>query len=267
MIALSGCKINLGLRILRKRPDGFHDIETMMFPIPWNDIIEMVPSNSFNYSSSGIIVNVEPSENLVVKAYNLLKSQYEIPPVHIHLHKQVPFGAGLGGGSANAATSLVLLNKLFQLNISTDKLKVLAGMLGSDCPFFIENQPAMAYNRGTDLEFYPLDLKGVYVLIIKPEFSVSTAKAYSSIRTYSPSGLLKEALSMPKNQWQKHLVNDFEIALQGNLPQLKELKQTLYEAGAFYAALSGSGSAVFGLFERIPNSINQPNLIQKLVSL
>lgn len=237
MIAFPPCKINLGLNILRKRADGFHDIETCFYPVPWTDILEVIPSGKFEFTTSG---NPIPGgENLCVKAYDLLKP----PPAKIHLHKIIPAGAGLGGGSSDAAWTLRLLNDVFDLKYSKEKLRSLAAQLGSDCAFFIDDGPMIGTGRGEVLTPANISLKGMFIVIIKPDIHVSTAEAYAGI-------VPKESKLDIENI--QDLRNDFEPSIFKKYPLLASIKATLYEAGASYASMSGSGSSVFGLFPQAP---------------
>lgn len=259
MIIFAGCKINLGLNILGKREDGYHNLETLLYPVPWNDIIEIVPSNQFSFSFSGLIIDGQESDNLVVKAYNLLKSEYDLSPVKIHLHKQIPFGAGLGGGSSDAVSTLILLNKIFNINLSSTQLKNFASKLGADCPFFVENIPVLAKGIGTDLESFEIDLSGYYLLIIKPDIHISTAMAYGSIKSFSNSGQVEKVLINNPESWRDILKNDFEFSIAEKYPQIADIKNIMYQNGAIYSSMTGSGSAIFGLFKTPPN-FSIPNI-------
>lgn len=255
MIIFSNCKINLGLRVLRKRTDGYHDLETVFYPIPFNDIIEVVrteqPQPPVAFSSSGIELDVSPEQNLCMKAYALLRQSHELPPFKLHLHKNVPSGAGLGGGSADAAFTLKLLNNKFNLGLGTDRLLDLALQLGSDCPFFIINKPCLATGRGELFE--PVDLSRLNnykLVIITPGIHVSTAWAFGRLKIGNEGPSVKEVISQPVASWKHDLVNDFEEAVFEEYPAIRSIKDKLYEQGAIYASMSGSGSAVYGLFER-----------------
>lgn len=238
MVAFPPCKINLGLNVVRKRSDGFHDIETCFYPIRWTDILEVIPSNKFEFTTSG---NAIPGDdNLCVRAYKLLNT----PPAKIHLHKIIPTGAGLGGGSSDAAWTLRLLNDVFGLNLSKEELKNYASQLGSDCAFFIEDVPMIGTGRGEILTKANIDLSGKYIVIIKPDIHVSTAEAYASIVPKESEFNLNDLNS---------LKNDFEVSVFKKYPQIEKIKAALYEAGASYASMSGSGSAVFGIFTAPPS--------------
>jgi 4-diphosphocytidyl-2-C-methyl-D-erythritol kinase len=253
MIIFSNCKINLGLRVLRKRADGYHDLETVFYPVPFNDIIEVVRTEqpSMAFSSSGIALDVLPEQNLCMKAYALLRQLHELPPMQLHLHKNVPSGAGLGGGSADAAFTLKLLNSKFNLGLSTERLLDLALQLGSDCPFFIINKPCVATGRGELFE--PVDLsrlKGYKLVVVTPGIHVSTAWAFGNLRIKNDGPSVREIIAQPVETWKNALVNDFEEVVFAEHPSIRDTRDKLYEQGAVYAAMSGSGSAVYGLFEK-----------------
>ncbi len=254
MIVFPNCKINLGLHILRKRADGNHDLETVFYPVRFTDILELIPDRStkdqpVTYSQSGLEIQGNPLDNLCVKAYQLLKKDYPaLPPVKMHLHKVIPTGAGLGGGSADAAFSLQLLNDYFKLELSTDQLLHYALSLGSDCPFFILNKPAYATGRGELLKPVSVDLTGYTLVIINPGIHVPTAKAFAGIRPALPERSLKEIIAQPVSSWAEELVNDFEKPIFYQYPEIAAIKDELYRAGAVYASMSGSGSTVYGLF-------------------
>ena len=251
MVTFPNSKINLGLNILNKRADGYHDIETCLYPILWHDILEIVHAKSFSFVQTGRAIPGKPTHNLCVKAYELIKERHSIPNIRIHLHKVIPMGAGLGGGSADAAFVLKMLNHLFSLKISGHLLKDYASLLGSDCPFFIDNLPAIASGTGTKLELYELNLSKYYIIVIFPDLHTSTSNAYANIQPKTPENSLKVSLKDLK-KWQSHLHNDFEEPLFKNAPTLSDIKSQLYDQGAFYAAMSGSGSAIYGLFEQPP---------------
>ena len=251
MITFSNCKINLGLRIIGKRTDGYHDIETLFYPLPLKDALEIIPSHTFEFHHSGIAIPGDSSGNLCVKAYELLSKDFDIPPVQVFLHKSVPVGAGLGGGSANGAFMLKLLNEKFGLGISDQKMIEYALQLGSDCPFFIINKPCLAYGRGELLKEVGLSLAGYYIVLINPGIHVSTAWAFSQLRSFS-SDSIGDLISKPLTSWKKHLHNDFEKPVFEKYPDVQSIKEELYGAGALFASMTGTGSTVFGLFNRKP---------------
>jgi len=249
MLAYANAKINIGLHITGRRADGYHDIETVFYPFGRYDILEMTEKKSGQTSLevSGMALPAD-ADNLCLRAYRLLRRRHDLPPVHIHLHKQIPFGAGLGGGSSDAATVLKMLNERYGLGLSTAELEELAAKLGTDCPFFIRNVPAYATGIGTELSPVALDLKAYRLLLVKPDVHVSTAQAYQDVRPKPAGTDLREAIQLPLREWKDCIRNDFEEAVFVRHPAIAEIKQAMYAAGAVYAAMSGSGSAVFGIF-------------------
>ena len=250
MIAFTPAKINIGLRILNKRPDGFHNIDSYFYPVPLYDMIEIKTEDTDELVQTGILTSTSMEGNLVYKALKLLRNDYEIPPLKIHLHKQIPVQAGLGGGSGNAVGMLQLLNREFDLKIDHEQMLQYAAALGSDCPFFVNAQASRISSRGEVLRSINLSLKSCHIIIIKPHLSISTAEAFAAIK---PSDmLLPEISSLRIEDYQNQLLNDFDIALSAKYPEIQEIKEWLLQQGAFMASLSGSGSAVFGLFEKKP---------------
>ena len=252
MIYFPNTKINIGLNIIEKRTDGYHNIESIFYPIPIHDILEINLNDTFNFTSSGLLIKGNNEQNLVVKAYRLMVEQFQIGTVNIHLHKQIPMGAGLGGGSADGASTLVLLNDLFKLNLSSNTLEELAFELGSDCPFFIKNQAQYVTSRGEKLQ--PIDsfLKGYYLYLVNDGVHISTKEAYSKITPGPTDQDLRQLIQSPVNDWRTCIKNDFEIGAFQNHPQLNDIKAHLYRKGADYAAMTGSGSTIFGLFSSKP---------------
>lgn len=251
MLAFPNCKINLGLNIIAKRPDGYHDIETVFYPLPLQDVLEIISSDKLEFSSSGGSIPGDPEENLCVKAWHLLKQDFpRLPPVKIHLYKNIPIGAGLGGGSSDAAQTLILLNEKFSLGINREQFARYALQLGSDCAFFIYNQPCFATGRGEELETLRLNLGAYSFLLVAPPVHIDTRWAYSLIKPRLPALSLKEILRLPVEQWKGRMKNDFEEGVFENYPMIKAVKEQLYVKGALYAAMSGSGSAVFGIFPK-----------------
>ena len=248
MICFPNAKINLGLNVVSKRPDGYHNIETIFYPIPVKDALEIVRAGTFSFTQTGIPVDAPEEKNLVVKALNLLKSRYEIPGLEVHLLKAIPFGAGLGGGSADAAFMLKLLNDYCVLHIPEDELEQLASSIGADCPFFIRNTPVFASGTGNIFEPVELSLAGYHLCLVKPDVAVSTPEAYSMVTPEAPETSLKEIIRRPIDEWRQLMINDFEKSVFPKHPAIAEIKDKLYEKGAVYAAMSGSGSSVFGLF-------------------
>jgi 4-diphosphocytidyl-2-C-methyl-D-erythritol kinase len=254
VISFPNCKINLGLNVIAKRSDGFHNLETVFVPVPFEDCLEVERATDVtSLTITGLAVEGELEDNLVMKAYELLRSRFELPAVEIRLHKQIPSGAGLGGGSSDAAFTLRLLNHKFNLQLSQKDLLDLAGILGSDCPFFIINSPCIGTERGNVLEPVEMtQLEGIYGIIVVPALHISSAWAFQQVTVKSPAYSIKEVIARPLQDWKQHLINDFEKPVFDTHPQLKEIKDQLYEAGAIYASLSGSGSALYGLFSDLP---------------
>jgi 4-diphosphocytidyl-2-C-methyl-D-erythritol kinase len=252
MILFPPAKINLGLQILFKRNDGFHELETVMTPIPFNDILEIIPSETFEFKQTGLSIPGESKYNLCVKAYELMKKLYNIPPVLIHLRKIIPMGGGLGGGSSDAAYVLTGINTLFNLNISTKTLEEIASQLGSDCPFFVQNISQLAKGRGEELSPIDLILKGYYLKIINIGLHVGTKEAYEGAQFSSNSRPVSEIIFQPISTWKNELQNDFEKTVFKIYPELETIKENLYSEGAIYSAMSGSGSTMFGIFESEP---------------
>lgn len=251
MIIFPNAKINLGLNIINKREDGYHNLETIFYPIPFSDILEVVPADKTMLHVSGNKIDCAPEKNLVIKAYEILKEEYDIPSLDIYLHKIIPDGAGLGGGSADASFLLKAINDLFNLNISNDRLVHISKKLGADCPFFIYNKPMMASGIGEILTPVDLSLKGKGILIIKPDVYVSTKVAFSNIKPCKPEYSVKDIIRLPVLQWRDLLQNDFETSIFSEFPQLRKIKEELYTNHAMYASMSGSGSALFGIFESV----------------
>ena len=248
MLGFSNAKINLGLNIIEKRPDGYHNIESVFYPVGWADILEVLPAETFTFTTSGLPVPGEAAQNLVVKARNLL------PPaqgnVKIHLHKILPMGAGIGGGSSNGAFALKLMNTVLNLGLPAEQLLNLAGNLGSDCPFFIDNRPAFCHGTGTQFETTGLSLKGKFLVMVNPGIHISTAEAYAGITPRKPAVSVKDLVMQPLSEWKNRLVNDFEAPLITKYPLIGELRQALYTHGALYASMTGSGSTVYGIWEK-----------------
>jgi len=255
MVVFPNAKINLGLHVTARRPDGFHDIETLFLPVPLCDALEVIPAGDgvMRFVATGLDIPGEGTTNLCVKAYELMKNEFDLSPVHIHLHKVIPMGAGLGGGSSDGAFTLKLLNELFSLRLPQEKLNEMALKLGSDASFFLQNQPFFATGRGEVLEPAAPVVKGFFLLIVVPPVHVSTAEAYAGITPAKPTVSLKRILQEPPAAWRGKLVNDFEPSVFRKYPVIGEIKQRLYDSGALYASMSGSGSAVYGLFANPPD--------------
>lgn len=264
MLVFPNCKINLGLHVTKKRPDGYHDIETVFYPINWCDALEVIENKMtgaprFSWSQSGIPISGDIEENLIYKAWKLICDLRDLPPLSVHLHKVLPMGAGLGGGSSDAAHFINLLNTKFDLNMSDSTRSGLASQLGSDCAFFIHNHPVFAEGRGELFSPLSVDLSRYYILLVYPGIHSNTREAYEGLTPQAPKHDLRTTLSTePVSAWKQQLVNDFEPSIFKKYPEIKELKERLYAEGAVYTSLSGSGSSVFGIFDREP-VINLPH--------
>ena len=256
MIVFPPAKINLGLHIHRKRTDGFHAIETVFYPLhSFSDTLEIIPTDKPQYSfqQSGLLIENQKDINLVEKAFLLLQKRYDLPSVDIFLHKQIPVGAGLGGGSSDAASALKLINTVFKLGLSAEKLREYASELGSDCPFFIDNIPAVGTGKGDELLPCSIpQLSGKYIVVHTPNIFISTAQAYKTCQPVKRDISLLEIIAQPLPTWKNLLINDFEKTLFPLYPQLQEIKENLYHCGAVYASLSGSGSSLYGIFDEKP---------------
>ncbi|MCC5922372.1 MAG: 4-(cytidine 5'-diphospho)-2-C-methyl-D-erythritol kinase [Crocinitomicaceae bacterium] len=254
MVVFPNCKINLGLQVIAKRSDGYHEVASVMYPVPINDILEIVPGKQANdeISFSGTKIPGKWEDNLIFKAIALLRQNFDIPPLKIHVHKAIPMGGGLGGGSSNGTYTLILLNDLFDLNLSENQLRDYASKLGSDCPFFVSNTAQLATGRGEILLPMSLDLGGKFLMLVNDGTHISTQMAYGSIQPKLPEQQLLQIIECPLEDWQNVLVNDFEAPIMQQFPKLKTLKEKLMNNGAIYAAMTGSGSTMFGIFEKNP---------------
>lgn len=251
MLSFPNCKINLGLRILRRRTDGYHDLETIFYPLPFKDALECIPDGELRFTSYGIPIPGDPDTNLCLKAWRLLKNDFPgLPAVHIHLLKNIPIGAGLGGGSADGAWTLKTLNTQFQLGLSQDQLLRYAAQLGSDCPFFILNTPCLGAGRGEKLTPISLDLNNYTFALVDPGIHSSTAQAFSLATPAENPIPLAAIVTQPITHWRDQLINDFEQPIFQLHPELTQIKSTLYAHGALYASLTGSGSSFFGIFPK-----------------
>lgn len=262
MLTFPNGKINIGLRITDKRPDGFHNLQSCFYPIGWRDALEIIPGDAFSFSSSGLPIPSGPTtgpaaKNLCVSAYELLRADFNLPPVAMHLHKIVPIGAGLGGGSADAAFTLRLLNDLFSLALTTSQLEHYARQLGSDCAFFVQNRARYGTEKGDQFDDITLDLTGYHLVLVYPNLAISTAEAYAGVQPRMPKTSLSELLNAPLSEWRHTVHNDFEDSLFPAYPVLGQLKSQLYDTGALYASMSGSGSTVYGIFEKPVDLSNQ----------
>jgi 4-diphosphocytidyl-2-C-methyl-D-erythritol kinase len=254
MIRFPNCKINLGLNVVSKLPDGYHEIETVFCPVNLTDALEIMPAADgiFRFESTGLEIPGVPEDNLCVKAFRLLQSDFDLPAVKIHLHKAIPMGSGLGGGSSDGAFTLQMINDIFGLGMELNKLKEYARKLGSDCAFFLENEPRIASGRGDVLEPLSLPVSGLFLVIVVPDVHVDTSWAYRKVSPYRATPTIRDLTGLPPEAWKDHLINDFEKPVTGEFPVIAEIKQHLYDSGAVYASMSGSGSAVYGLFREKP---------------
>lgn len=262
MVRFPKAKINIGLSITSKRADGFHNIESIFHPIGLCDILEAIPNSTgkFNLQLEGLTIAGKVENNLVFKAWEMLQTDFEIPGVDVVLHKIIPMGAGLGGGSADGSHMLLLLNDLFELKLTQAQLLDYALRLGSDCPFFIIEEPCFVSGRGEQMEQIDLDLTGKYIVIINPNIHIGTAEAYSSISPVKAQTDYTKLSKTPIHTWKDAVINDFEAPMMRNYPALEAIKQQLYSAGAIYASMTGSGSTMFGLFnEQPPNMVFDPS--------
>lgn len=256
MIVFANAKINIGLSVVRRRADGYHDVSTIMAPVPGLcDILEITPratDSVHSYQGSGIAVDCAEADNLVMRAIRAVEKEIgqPLPPLDLHLHKMVPYGAGLGAGSADGAFTLKAVNDMMGLGLDNDRLRKLAASLGADCPFFIDNRTALATGTGTTLRPIELPLTACGIAIVKPAEGVSTRGAYAGITPGQPAFDLAQLPSLPPEAWRGRAVNDFETVIFSRLPLLADIKRRLYEdTGALYASMTGSGSAVYGLYE------------------
>jgi len=250
MIVFPNAKINIGLNVVARRPDGFRNLESCFYPVQWQDALEVIPTAENQFTLSGIPVPGAAETNLCGLAYSLLAADFNLPPIHMHLHKNIPIGAGMGGGSADAAFALRLFNDLFKLNLSLDILEDYARRLGSDCAFFIRNKPVFARERGDVFEPIHLDLSNYHCVIVYPNIHITTAEAFGLVQTKVPESALKDLLEQDISTWKDKVTNSFEEALFPKYPVLAQIKEYLYEQGAVYAAMTGSGSAIYGFFSK-----------------
>jgi len=253
MIVFPNAKINIGLNITSRRPDGYHNIETVFYPIRIYDALEALPGKELTFQSSGLDIPGKIEDNLCIKAYHLIGNDYNLPQVNIHLHKHIPIGAGLGGGSADAAFFIRLIDQQFDLGLSTDQKLSYARQLGADCAFFIESKPVFAFEKGDQFETIKLDLSKYHMVLIMPPAHVSTSEAYRGVKPADVKYSLYELIAEPVKEWKHFIKNDFEESVFKNHPVIRGVKAALYETGALYASMSGSGASVFGIFTQKPD--------------
>lgn len=265
MITFPIAKINLGLNVVEKRPDGYHNLETVFYPVPLTDALEVqVMDEAFpseydcDLKVSNITIDGDEQRNLVVRAYQLLKKDYpDLPRIHTHLWKGIPTQAGMGGGSSDCAYMMLLLNQQFQLGLSNEQLIQYAAQLGADCAFFILSRPCYAEGIGEKLQPIDLSLNGYHIAVVRPDIPVPTKEAFSRIHPHYPAQNCRETVMQPVETWRETLINDFEESVFALHPEIGDIKQRLYDMGATYAAMSGSGSALFGLFKERPDSLSR----------
>lgn len=270
MISFPIAKINLGLNVVEKRPDGYHNLQTVFYPVPIKDALEVhVMDEAFpsdydcDLKVTNITIEGDEQRNLVVRAYQLLKQDFPtLPRIHSHLWKGIPTQAGMGGGSSDCAYMMLLLNQQFQLGLTDEQLIEYAAKLGADCAFFILSRPCYAEGIGEKLQPIDLSLSGYYIAVVRPDIPVPTKEAFSRIRPHYPAQNCRETVMQPVETWRDTLINDFEESVFALHPEIGNIKQQLYDMGATYAAMSGSGSALFGLFKKQPDSLSQefPNM-------
>ncbi len=270
MLVFPNAKVNIGLNIVSKRKDGFHNIETIFYPVKYFDVLEVleveekepetlskskreVTLQPIVFNQSGIKIPGKNDDNICVQAYRLLENDYELPPINVFLQKLIPTGAGLGGGSSDGAFMLKLLNNLFNIGLKKDKLAAYAQRLGSDCPFFLQNKPVYANGKGDQFDPIQLDLSDYHIVLITPAIHISTVEAYSKATPSAPGYSLKDVIKTPIENWKKKIKNDFEAKAFRKYPDLLEIKKDLYAKGALYASMSGSGSTIYGIFNKKEN--------------
>lgn len=258
MITFPNAKINLGLQVLRKRTDGYHDIETVLYPVPIYDALEIVEASEMKLFVSGVLLP-DGGDNLCNRVYSLLADAYGLPPLHIYLHKRIPIGAGLGGGSSDAAFLIKLMNDYFNLQLNTEQMINYARTMGSDCAFFINNETVFAEGAGDRFSKLEIDLSGYHLLVVKPPIHIKTAEAYKGVLLKEEGRDLKQMILRPVHTWKETVFNDFEVTVFKENPIIGQIKQDLYNAGAIYAAMSGSGSSLFAIFD---HEVRLPDLAQ-----
>lgn len=264
MIVYPNAKINIGLNVVEKRPDGYHNLETVFYPIGLQDILEIkvldegnVPECGYKLKITGTILDGSPEDNLVVRAFKMLKHDFNLPPVSIGLYKHIPTGAGLGGGSSDAAFTIKTLNKRFDLRLTDEQMEYYCTRLGADCPFFIKDTPVFATGIGNEFHPVSFSLKGKHLVLVKPDIFVSTKDAYAKVNVRRPDTPLPELLAQPLETWKDTVINDFERSVFSKYPEIAAIKDSMYDIGAVYASMSGSGSSVFGIFDEPVENIDE----------
>lgn len=268
MILFPPCKINLGLHVINKREDGYHNLETVMYQLPLFDVLELNKADNFTFTSSGIAIPGKEENNICIKAFQLLRKEYDIPPVSIHLHKCIPMGAGLGGGSADGTYTIKGISDLFNLELTVQKMQELAATLGSDCAVFVKDTVQLARKTGSLLEDFDLSLQGYYLKLINTGIHVSTQEAFGNLQYTTPLYPVKEVLQKDIRYWKKELFNDFETTVFETHPSLRFLKEQLYTEGALYASMTGSGSTLYGIFREEPLlTMQEKSVFEKIIKL
>ena len=264
MIVYPNAKINIGLNVVEKRPDGYHNLETVFYPIGLQDILEIkvldddnAPECGYKLKVTGTILDGSPEDNLVVRAFKMLKHDFNLPPVSIGLYKHIPTGAGLGGGSSDAAFTIKTLNKRFDLRLTDEQMEDYCTRLGADCPFFIKDTPVFATGIGNEFHPVSFSLKGKHLVLVKPDIFVSTKDAYAKVNVRRPDTPLPELLAQPLETWKDTVINDFERSVFSKYPEIAAIKDSMYDIGAVYASMSGSGSSVFGIFDEPVENIDE----------
>lgn len=253
MIVFPNAKINIGLNVVERRADGYHNLETVFYPVKIHDALEVVLSDELRFTSSGNNIPGKAENNLCLKAYHLIEKDHDLPPLNIHLHKNIPIGAGLGGGSADAGFFIKLLNEVCGLGLGIAEMQNYARQLGADCAFFIEDKPVFAFEKGDRFEVLELELATYCLVLVMPPVHVSTAEAYGGVKAVPSKQDLQETLKLPIEEWKAVVNNDFEKSVFVHHPQIALVKEALYKQGAIYAAMSGSGASVFGIFNKKPD--------------
>lgn len=248
MVSFPNAKINIGLNITERRSDGYHNLESVFYPIAIKDVVEVIEATELKFTASGLDIPGDLKDNLCMKAYRLLGKDHDLPPVHIHLHKHVPIGAGLGGGSSDAAFFIRLISDKFKLGLTGEQMEDYCRLLGADCAFFIKNKPVFAFGKGDEFKSVDLDLSDYFIVLVMPEVQVSTSEAYRGINPAKAKDSLLEGIKLPVSEWRNVIKNDFEESIFKHHPSVRGVKASLYEAGALYASMSGSGSSVYGIF-------------------
>lgn len=261
MLLLPNCKINIGLNIVSKRSDGYHNLETVFFPIPLRDNLEFKEIENedvpYRLVSGGVPIEGKPEDNLIVKVYLDMKAEFNLPALELSLYKNIPMGAGLGGGSSDAAAMMKGLNEAYNLQLSAEDMEKRLAKFGADCPFFVRNKPAYATGIGDELTNCNVSLKDKFIVLVKPDVFVSTKEAYAHVTPKLPAIPLAEAIKLPIETWKEQIVNDFEQSVFPFHPELPAIKQTLYDMGTVYASMSGSGSTMYGIFNRPTPEANE----------